>query len=92
LKDLLRGCIICDTIAESKKVFEVLTTLEMYGFDVVQVKNGFGSPGLEFDPTKYADIKIILKMGGEYFVYEELIEIQIIQRINLELKEIEHLL
>lgn len=59
---------------------------------MVQTKNGFGKPGEPFDPTKYADIKIILKLRGVYFEYEELIEIQIIQRINLELKEIEHLL
>jgi hypothetical protein len=29
--------------------------------EVVIIKNGFGAPGQPFDPTKYADIKIILK-------------------------------
>lgn len=67
MKDLLRGCVICDNIAESKKVFEVLTSLQSIGLDVVQIKNGFGKPGEEFDPTKYADIKVILKLRGDYF-------------------------
>lgn len=52
LKDLLRGCIICDSVDESKKVFNELTNLQKHGLEVVLIKNGFGNPGKEFDPTK----------------------------------------
>jgi len=59
---------------------------------VVQVINGFETKeGEEFDPNKYADIKMILLVGsGEDYQWEELVEVQIIQRVNIELKKLEN--
>eukprot|EP00801_Mesodinium_rubrum_P002898 Mrub_02898.p1 GENE.Mrub_02898~~Mrub_02898.p1 ORF type:complete len:503 (+),score=78.46 Mrub_02898:28-1509(+) len=56
------------------------------------MKNGFKpKDNKPFDPTQYADIKLILLVGSDdEYDFEELVEIQIIQRINLELKKIEH--
>lgn len=79
---------------EAKKIFNSLCNLD--GFEVIEVKNGFkdkvnpdGSI-TPFDPTKYADIKIILRLIDEKYLYNELIELQIIPKINMDIKEIEH--
>jgi len=59
---------------------------------VVEVKNGFqDKEGKPFDPADYADIKIILLVGTDpHYQFEELVEIQIIQRVNLDLKKTSH--
>eukprot|EP00801_Mesodinium_rubrum_P000321 Mrub_00321.p1 GENE.Mrub_00321~~Mrub_00321.p1 ORF type:complete len:1185 (+),score=201.55 Mrub_00321:73-3555(+) len=94
LKDLLRGCIIVKNPHEAKQIFNALCNLD--GFEVIEVKNGFkdkiNKDGTitPFDPTKYADVKIVLRLIDEKYMYNELIEIQIIPQINMELKEIEH--
>ena len=80
--------LICDTPEETIKIVNA----NLKNVQVVQVKNGFEpKEGKEFDPTQYADIKMILLVGsGEDYQQEELVEVQIIQRINLELKKFEH--
>jgi hypothetical protein len=90
LKDLLRASVITDTPAESENVFDMLTSLPFA--KVVEVKNGFQDKnGKPFDPADYADIKIILLVGSDpRYQFEELVEIQIIQRVNLDQKKIMH--
>lgn len=86
--------IIVKTPNEALKVFNALCGLD--GFDVIEVKNGFKDKVNKdgsitpFDPLKYADIKIVLKLTDTKYLYQELIEVQIIPKINLDLKEIEH--
>ena len=68
---------------------------EMFGFKrakIVAMKKGFKhKEGKTFNSTDYADIKLILLVGsGDGIDFEELVEIQVIQRINLELKKLEH--
>jgi len=65
---------------------------KLQNVQVVQVINEFETDeGKEFDPNNYANIKMILLVGsGEDYQYEELVEVQIIQRINLELKNLEN--
>ena len=67
----------------------------MFGLNhakVVEMKNGFQpKKGKTFNPPDYADIKLILLVGSDDgYDFEELVEIQVIQRINLELKKLEH--
>ena len=90
LKDILRGAVITDTPSQSEDVFDLLTSLPFA--KVVEVKNGFQDKnGVPFDPADYADIKIILLVGTDpRYQFEELVEMQIIQRVNLDLKKIEH--
>ena len=82
--------LICDTPEEAIQIVNAIYNLN--NVQVVQVKNGFEpKEGEEFDPTQYADIKMILLVGsGEDYQQEKLVEVQIIQRINLELKKLEH--
>ena len=82
--------LICDTPEDTITIVNEMYKLN--NVQVVQVKNGFETKeGEEFDPTKYADIKMILLVGsGEDYQQEELVEVQIIQRNNLQLKKIEH--
>lgn len=86
----MRGSIITDSVDETKKIVDKLFNLE--NVTVFDFKNGFvPKDGKDFDPSNYADIKIILKVGSEAnFEFEELVEIQIIQRVNLELKKLDH--
>jgi len=86
----LRASIITDSVDETKEIVKELFNLK--NTKVYEFKNGFvPKKGEIFDPGKYADIKVILKVGSdESFEFEELVEIQIIQRVNLELKKLEH--
>ena len=81
--------LICDTPEETLQIVNAINNLK--NVQVVQVKNGFEpKEGEQFDPTQYADIKMILLVGsGEDYQQEELVEVQIIQRINLELKKLQ---
>ena len=90
LKDLLRGSIITDSVEETEDIVEALLNLD--NAKVYEFKNGYNpKEGETANRLKYADIKIILLIGsGDNFEFEELVEIQVIQRINLELKKLEH--
>jgi len=86
--------IIVKSAREAKRVFDALCYLD--GLEVIEVKNGFKDKVNKdgsitpFDPSKYADIKIVFQLTDTKYMYQELIEIQIIPKINLDLKEIEH--
>lgn len=75
-------------------MLEVITNLSETR--VFQVKNGYidkenKDNGYLVKSDQYADIKVILIVGsGDDYEYEELVEIQIIQRVNLELKKLDH--
>jgi len=79
-----------DSPEQTKEIFKVLTSIP--NTKVVQVKNGFqnNKDGTAFNPAEYADIKLILLIDLEGQKYQELMEVQIIQRVNVELKKLEH--
>jgi hypothetical protein len=55
--------LICDTPEETLQIVNAINNLK--NVQVVQVKNGFEpKEGKEFDPTQYADIKMILLVGS----------------------------
>jgi len=63
IKDLLRMSLITDSPEETIEIVNAIYNLN--NVQVVQVKNGFETKkGEEFDPTKYADIKMILLVGS----------------------------
>lgn len=67
---------MCDTAEQSKQILHALTSNPE--FQVYQIKNDFANPNKK--STDYRDIKVILasKFGNGF---DELIEVQIIQRI-----------
>ena len=44
------------------------------------------------DGEAMADIKVILKVSSPYYQFDELMEVQLIQKINISCKKLEHLL
>lgn len=90
LKDILRGSIISDSAAQTKHIVEEM--LKLQDVHVISIKNGFkDKKDKPFNPDNYADIKLILVVGsGSDYEFQEIVEIQVIQRINLELKKLEH--
>jgi len=85
IKDILRCSIVCSTPAVTERVFRWITTLT--NFAVVEVKNNFEKA---YDAVQYADIKVILRVAGEDYEFEELLEVQLIQEINIAFKRLDH--
>jgi len=90
LKDLLRGSVISYSVEQTENILEVLSSIK--NAKVYLFKNGFiSTEDKPFMKENYADLKLIMIVGNEEeYEYQELVEIQIIQRINIQLKKLEH--
>lgn len=89
IMDILRGSVTSYSPQQTKTIFDLITSLP--NTKVVKVKNGFADKnGKKFDPAEQADIKVILLIENPDQKYDELMEVQIIQAVNVDIKKIMH--
>jgi len=57
-------------------------------FEILEIKNGFNNDHWKKDPSKYADVKVILRT--KTLPFQELVEFQLIMEQSMLLKMLEH--